>query len=693
MKHPLKALSLAVFVCFSVAYAAEGVPETQNGKAIRDMLADVTDATRVQTAQNAQSQEIIGLGIQKAKIEELSIKQGVEQAHEVKKIVEEHTIGEGISQSLSCAMVSENRSQRTKENVTASAAETMLNEKVKAPTLNSAQKLMERHVRHKALYCGQAEVKAGACLFSPMNMPLADTDFANISNYKTMIGDEQQAAEDFIKHIADPVSNTPAKCETAMCRGLKASEAEYNSYVNGVQDFFIKAMVRRMNVDTPVRQLKIRAIQQDPEKLSGDNWKLSDGTMHPDGQTVTQGGDVQAGTVVTGNAPSAGDTNITNTPTSNVPFGESRGEKYEKVLIDTKYFPSNDYPILLKNDGDGKGEYFLAKINGGERRYYHYVIQTDGLVSTSQLKTQYLTITGGASTSKIKAEMVEPLKKLAEDFYTQFKTPFNVFSAYREAAYQKRNLAKHSAGRGSLYAEKAPVGGSKHHTGYAVDIFTTDRSFWTNGKGRDYLAWLKSNAPKYGIEMSYPRTPDPKDVYEQWEFVYTGSQAAREALTPIGSNKAPAQTASQKIFVIGDNLAVGFGNEISRIYKNKVIVNAKVGDNPEQVLKKIKSIKQDELRGQIVVLSTGAGNYPAMKQQIQEQFDYLSVLGAKVIVVGVVDNYKDNPTQAVAINDTLRAMASKKSFDFKGNLKGGTDKLQPSSYTINQLNLQTLVQG
>ncbi|MEX0271903.1 D-alanyl-D-alanine carboxypeptidase family protein [Leptolyngbyaceae cyanobacterium UHCC 1019] len=91
------------------------------------------------------------------------------------------------------------------------------------------------------------------------------------------------------------------------------------------------------------------------------------------------------------------------------------------------------------------------------------------------------------------------------------------------------------AERGQVAAERAkvsaPPGYSEHHTGYALDI--GDGNVPAMHLSPDFentaaFKWLKTNAPFYSFEISFPKNNKQGVNYEPWHWRFVGDRASLE---------------------------------------------------------------------------------------------------------------------------------------------------------------------
>ncbi len=105
-------------------------------------------------------------------------------------------------------------------------------------------------------------------------------------------------------------------------------------------------------------------------------------------------------------------------------------------------------------------------------------------------------------------------------------------SGYRSSTYQievfKRKL-DHTISPSAESLKKrlqvsAPAGFSEHHTGYAIDINSTEDSFAHTKE----FTWLQNNAPDFGFKMSFPPNNTQGINFEPWHWKFVNSENAKK---------------------------------------------------------------------------------------------------------------------------------------------------------------------
>lgn len=256
---------------------------------------NVNIAQTVGANQNKIAGEVVAQGMEKALLERLAVEQGVKNAEKIKQIADDSTIGKGLAQSLQCNVTANVRYSEHKIGTSSANASNQQKSLVANYALkSSANKRAERHERHKMLYCGQSEIRNGECLHGIYNKPNIDTNFSNLMAQNTMSEQEMEGAYDYLRHLVDISQTVSPECQTHECNLIRDKETQYNTYANAVQSVFLNLIHERTNPIDPVRVLKIVAIDQNPDELSGDNWRPEHGTVYPDGRNIVRGGDHQS---------------------------------------------------------------------------------------------------------------------------------------------------------------------------------------------------------------------------------------------------------------------------------------------------------------------------------------------------------------------------------------------------------------
>ena len=120
---------------------------------------------------------------------------------------------------------------------------------------------------------------------------------------------------------------------------------------------------------------------------------------------------------------------------------------------------------------------------------------------------------------------VEHLNNMMDDYVAQGgQTDVMVVSGYRTYDFQQGLFDRSAARNGLEHAQRfvAQAGGSEHHTGYAVDLYSTNQGDYLECTG-DY-AWIGEHCHEYGFILRYT---SEKEEYtkigpESWHFRYVG---------------------------------------------------------------------------------------------------------------------------------------------------------------------------
>lgn len=193
------------------------------------------------------------------------------------------------------------------------------------------------------------------------------------------------------------------------------------------------------------------------------------------------------------------------------------------------------YNAQLKNDGNGEGDYFEVKTGKGVTKYPAFTeASRDNLTPTKNLENSNLqfNLSRGHAVNSL---MGNDLQSLASEFKQRTGMPLKVVAGFRSYQDQQDNLnnkAKDKQGMSyDRFSENSWVGGSRHHTGLALDFFDTGNAFWNTTKGKQVSKVLQEISVKHGFEMSYPKGSKQNVGNEAWEFTYRGKDANTRALT------------------------------------------------------------------------------------------------------------------------------------------------------------------
>lgn len=120
---------------------------------------------------------------------------------------------------------------------------------------------------------------------------------------------------------------------------------------------------------------------------------------------------------------------------------------------------------------------------------------------------------------------VENLNNMLDDYVAQGgATDIMVVSGYRTYDFQQGLFDRNAAKNGLENAKRfvAQAGGSEHHTGYAVDLYSTNNGDYFEGVGE--YKWVTDHCHEYGFILRYR---SDKEEYtkigpESWHFRYVG---------------------------------------------------------------------------------------------------------------------------------------------------------------------------
>lgn len=284
-----------------------------------------------------------------------------------------------------------------------------------------------------------------------------------------------------------------------------------------------------------------------------------------------------------------------------------------------------------KNNNDGKGDFFSVNVNGKEVRHYRYAeASKNELVPTS--------FKNGRGIIYVHADAKNALDKMIADA-KKVNVNLSVVSGFRSIKDQKgindANVGKKGV---KAYETSAPAGYSQHHTGLAIDFNSVNPKDFEKG-GIHYEAgqWLKKNASEYGFEMSFDNNNADGVAHEAWQFLYTGSERARQLSRPLGSsggkvnpqmdlsNTTPNPAFKSKNVKIADTEKFLKDNMKNIRLKSSEAIQG--GETNENVLKFLALMDNDSVAQDILHVSSindtwHKKNRPKSKHTLGKSFDF-----------------------------------------------------------------------
>ena len=143
-----------------------------------------------------------------------------------------------------------------------------------------------------------------------------------------------------------------------------------------------------------------------------------------------------------------------------------------------------------------------------------------------------LVVVGEHKLHKDAADAFAKMQKAAE----QDGITLTVVSGFRSKEYQKTLFSKKGTDDATIKDRikvSAPAGFSEHHTGYAIDINSTEETF----KDSDEYRWLKEHASEYGFELSFPENNSQGVAFEPWHWRYVGNEEAKNTFAKARASK------------------------------------------------------------------------------------------------------------------------------------------------------------
>ncbi|MEM9153646.1 MAG: M15 family metallopeptidase [Cyanobacteria bacterium P01_F01_bin.33] len=121
-------------------------------------------------------------------------------------------------------------------------------------------------------------------------------------------------------------------------------------------------------------------------------------------------------------------------------------------------------------------------------------------------------------------------------------------SGFRSQAIQEQLFFQRAQARSLRPQERAlvsaPPGYSEHHTGYAIDLGDANAphaNLNVTFEATPAFRWLKTNAARFGFELSFPRDNPQGVSYEPWHWRFVGD---RDSLATFYANRPTKPQAS-----------------------------------------------------------------------------------------------------------------------------------------------------
>ena len=183
--------------------------------------------------------------------------------------------------------------------------------------------------------------------------------------------------------------------------------------------------------------------------------------------------------------------------------------------------PMEGYTIQTMTETDmASGELILVS---NEHKYAFPEQAEDDLVTVIENKSSSYTV--NLYETLILPVTVEHLNDMLDDYVAQGGAKdVMVVSGYRTYDFQQGLFDRSAARNGLEHAQRfvAQAGGSEHHTGYAVDLYSTTKGDYLECTGE--YAWIGENCHKYGFILRYTSEKEEftKIGPESWHFRYIG---------------------------------------------------------------------------------------------------------------------------------------------------------------------------
>lgn len=183
--------------------------------------------------------------------------------------------------------------------------------------------------------------------------------------------------------------------------------------------------------------------------------------------------------------------------------------------------PLSGYTVQTMTEADiGIGEQILVS---NEHKYTFPAGTEEDLVTVIDKKSGSYTV--NLYETAVLPVTVEHLNDMMDDYAAQGgQKDVMVVSGYRTYDFQQGLFDRSAARNGLEHAQRfvAQPGGSEHHTGYAVDLYSTSQGDYLECTGE--YAWIGEHCHEYGFVLRYTTEKEAftKIGPESWHFRYVG---------------------------------------------------------------------------------------------------------------------------------------------------------------------------
>lgn len=227
-----------------------------------------TAAVNVVTSQTAVANQQIAKSQMETEAMLSAIKEGNAIAEKTVKALEDNTVGKGITPSLSCDVVEEQRDEVKKTDVSNTVKNGISAAHASTFWSKGSDKRAVRAKKHYQYYCDITEAAAGHCLVSPGGKPGADVNYANLSETLALDEIQEEAAYAYVKNITDPSRTDTSACTTIQCERLNTLESQQAAIGSMVQGAFLAQIQDSIAYNSDFGGAGEIILEQNPEDLS-----------------------------------------------------------------------------------------------------------------------------------------------------------------------------------------------------------------------------------------------------------------------------------------------------------------------------------------------------------------------------------------------------------------------------------------
>ena len=196
----------------------------------------LVSAFKANTAQTAMHAERTGKSLLDAAQLKAFYTSNAQAALKVRDVVDDHTIGKGVTNSANCTQQAERVQVQNKAIMATNNSNTQMTGLVGDYVKSDASRLASRSRAHFIGFCDITEAAQGSCIPLPHGLGGADSNYSLYTSNPLLSDDTEIAAQNFVTTIIDPSRSSFDTCTTLSCQALVDTESRYGAIASVIQN-------------------------------------------------------------------------------------------------------------------------------------------------------------------------------------------------------------------------------------------------------------------------------------------------------------------------------------------------------------------------------------------------------------------------------------------------------------------------